>query len=84
MECGDSSPLDAKGGDESPHSTTSGLQPTRLRNISSLVEREYRRLMMQWIELIQAQPPGWLKVQREVDLVASVTGTIRLTLSGPL
>ena len=29
-----SSPLDAKGGDESPHSTTSGLQPTRLRNIS--------------------------------------------------
>ncbi len=36
MECGDSSPLDAKGGDESPHSTTSGLQPTRLRNISNL------------------------------------------------
>ena len=31
---GDSSPLDEKGGDESPHSTTSGLQPRRLRNIS--------------------------------------------------
>ncbi len=38
MECGDSSPLDAKGGDESPHSTTSGLQPTRLRNISEYDE----------------------------------------------
>ncbi len=37
MECGDSSPLDAKGGDESPHSTTSGLQPTQLRNISYLI-----------------------------------------------
>ncbi len=37
MECGDSSPLDTEGGDESPHSTTSGLQPTRLRNISYII-----------------------------------------------
>ena len=50
MECGDSSPLDAKGGDSSPHSTTSGLQPTRLRNISYVIVDWDGRVSHSWFD----------------------------------